>query len=97
MLTITFPGYPKARAIIIDEPVNGVYGIVDCDVCDGHKVLTESETEGMAGAIEGFIKEHSCVPLAREEEVIAFAERLKKSMGRGKVRVIKGRRCIKEL
>ena len=94
MLTIEYPGYPKARAIIIDEPVNGVYGIVDCDVCNGHKVLTASGIEVMAGEIEGFIKEHKCEPLAKEEDVVAFAKRLKKGLGRGIVIVKKGRKTI---
>lgn len=35
MITISFLGYPKARAIILDELVNGVSGIVECDVCGG--------------------------------------------------------------
>ena len=40
MLTIKYPGQPKAYAIIVDEPVNGVSGIVECYVCDWHLVLT---------------------------------------------------------
>lgn len=95
MIEVEFPGQPKARAIIVDEPVNGVSGIVECDVCDWRMVLTTSETEEISGEIQRFIKEHECEPLAREEEVVAFAERLSKQMPGSLVRMMKGSKCIK--
>ncbi len=72
MLSISFPGHPKARAIIIDGSVNGVSGIVECDICDWHAVLLESETEKLSDEIEKFIKEHDCGMLAREKDAIAI-------------------------
>lgn len=96
MLTISFPGHPKARAILVDEPVNGVSGIVECDICDWHMVLTVSGTEEISDEIEKFIKNHDCLPLARREEVTAFAEKLKKDMPEGRVRVMKGQKLIRE-
>jgi len=60
MLTISFPGYPTARAILIDKPVSGVIGIVECDSCGWKAVLLESVTEGLSDEIETFIKTHAC-------------------------------------
>lgn len=96
MIEVKFPGYPKVRAIIMDELVNGVSGIVECDVCDWRMVLTTSGTEEMSDEIEKFIKEHDCEPLARQEEVIALAEKLKKDLPGYSVRLMKGQRCIRE-
>lgn len=95
MLTIKFPGYPKARAIIIDKPVNKVNGIVECEVCDWHMVLMAPSTEETSSEIEEFVKNHKCLPLAKEEEIIAFAARLKKGMPSASVRVMKGQKLIK--
>lgn len=96
MLTIKFQGCPKARAIILDEPVNGVSGIVECEVCDWHLVLKTSSVERISNGIEEFIGNHKCLPLAREEEVVAFADKLKKGMPSACVRVMKGKKLIKE-
>lgn len=96
MLTIKFPGCPKARAIIIDKSVNEVNGIVECEVCDWHLVLTTSNTKEISSEIEEFIKNHECLPLARIEEVVAFADKLKKGMPSACVRVMKGQKLIKE-
>ena len=90
MLTIKFPGHPKAQAIIIDKPVNKVSGIVECEICDWHMVLVGLSTEEISNEIEKFIKNHKCLPFAREEEVIAFARRLKKALPSASVRVMKG-------
>lgn len=98
MLTIGFSGHPKARAIVVDEPVNGVIGIVECSICSGGLVLTPSvvDIDSISSEIEQFIREHKCKPLAREVEVIAFAEKLKKSLPSMLVKVTKGRKTIKE-
>ena len=95
MLTISFPDCPKAKAIIVDEPVNGVSGIVECDVCDWRMVLTTPDIAEISGEIEKFIKNHKCLPLARVEEVITFAEKLKKGMPTAHIRVTKGQKTIK--
>ena len=58
MLTIEFPGYPKVRAIMVDEPVNRMSGIVECDACDLRRVLTASDIEDISNEIEEFIKNH---------------------------------------
>jgi len=96
VLTIKFQGCPKARAIIVDKPVNGVSGIVECEVCDWHLVLVTSGVEEMSNEIEEFIRKHKCLPLARGEEVVAFADKLKKGMPSARVRVMKGKKLIKE-
>ena len=43
MLIIEFPGYPKVRAILVDEPVNGVSGIIECDDKFGNFTLVKKE------------------------------------------------------
>lgn len=96
MIQVEFPGQPKARAIIVDEPVNGVSGVVECDICDWRMVLMTSETEEISGEIEKFIKEHECEPLAREEEAVAFAQRLSKHFPKHSVRIMKGSKCLRE-
>ncbi len=96
MLIIEFPGYPKVRAILVDEPVNGVSGIIECDACDWRMVLGVSGDGEIANEIERFIKEHDCKFLARRDEVIALAERLRDGLPGHSVKLMKGKKCIRE-
>ena len=96
MLAVEFPGHPKAYAIIADESVSGMSGIAQCSTCGKCVVLATLDAEAIADEIEGFIKNHKCLALSREEEVVAFAERLKEGMPKASIRVKKGRKTIRE-
>lgn len=89
MLTINFPGHPIARAIIVDESVNGVSGFLECGVCDKHLVLMALGTDRISTEIEQFIKAHHCRPFARRSGVIALAEKLKGSLPDCEVRIMR--------
>lgn len=60
MIEATFSRGEKVRAIVLDEPVNGISGIVECQNCDWRAVILSSDTDGQTKEIEEFAKTHSC-------------------------------------
>ena len=100
MITIKFQGHPKARAIILDHPVhlaltgNGVSGMIECTICEAQSGLFHEGEGQLADEIEGFIKNHECLALARESEVVAFAGRLREKLPKASIVVKKGAKII---
>lgn len=68
MLTVKFTMHRKSgertrevRAIILDEAVKGIQGIVECCTCEWRGILDESDDSNAIGnAIEKFAWEHPC-------------------------------------
>jgi len=59
MLSIKLKNGRKARAIILDEAVDGISGLVECAHCDCRVVLRETETEKLSIEIEEFMNGHA--------------------------------------
>ena len=60
MITATFPNGRKVRAIILDEPFQGVSGLVECVNCEWRAVITSSDTDRISDDIERFALTHHC-------------------------------------
>lgn len=60
MIEATFPNGEKVRAIILDEPINGISGIVECCKCDWRAGILASNVEEQTKEIEEFAKVHTC-------------------------------------
>jgi len=60
MLTIKFPSGRRARAIILEQAVNGIQGIVECPKCPWRAVIFEGSPNNIVGAIEEFTNSHDC-------------------------------------
>lgn len=90
MLTIKFPGHPKSWAIIADGFIGRIGGMIECTLCNRREVLMVLEIEEISTEIEKFIKNHDCVPLAREKEVLDFCGRLKQRLPGYLINVTKG-------
>lgn len=80
MITVEFPAGAKrygratrsrkVRAIIIDEPFNGVSGIVECCNCEWRAVITATDAKGQAREIEAFANDHLCQRLSTKQDLI---------------------------
>lgn len=80
MITVEFPARTKryggktrsrtVRAIIIDEPFNGVSGIVECCNCEWRAVITAMDIEGQAQEIEAFANDHLCQRLPTKQDLL---------------------------
>lgn len=80
MITVEFPARAKryggkarrrkVRAIIIDEPFNGVSGIVECCDCEWRAVITAMDTEGQAQEIKVFANDHLCQRLPTKQDLL---------------------------
>lgn len=58
------------RAIIIDEPFNGVSGIVECCDCEWRAVITATGAEEQAQEIEAFANDHLCQQLPTKQDLL---------------------------
>ena len=73
MITVEFLGRRKryggrehprqVRAIILDEPFNGVSGLVECCNCSRRAVITGTTTEEQTQEIEAFAYGYICLRL----------------------------------
>ena len=80
MITAEFPARAKryggktcsrmVRAIIIDEPFNGVSGIVECCNCEWRAVITATDAEEQAQEIEAFANDHLCQWLPTKQDLL---------------------------
>jgi hypothetical protein len=54
----------EVAAMVLNESVNGVRGIVQCMIkgCEAHFVVMEDDDLGCMGAIEEFTMGHDCDP-----------------------------------
>lgn len=66
MLTIDFRGQPRARAIIVDNPVGKITGAVECMVCGAKYLVRGKGVEEISNSVEWFIKHHGCFPGVKE-------------------------------
>lgn len=60
MIEATFPEGEKVRAIILDEAIDSVSGIVECCKCDWRAGILTSDTEEQTKDIVEFAKAHTC-------------------------------------
>lgn len=60
MITATFPNGRTVNAIILDEPFQGVSGLVECANCEWRAVITSLGTDSISDDIERFAMTHHC-------------------------------------
>ena len=91
MITVEFPGRAKRYggtalnrkvwAIIIDEPLNSISGIVECCDCEWKSVITTEDTDGQVEEIEIFACNHLCERLPTKQELLDAIAKAKQERG----------------